>query len=225
MTTHSISMVRMKNLPRKDCNCYCSYCGIHNRSSSSWSLLLFQLWIVYSVFIIQLQQQVLGRLENNNYGSSKTSSMTKRRFGGGVGGRGNVFGMSRPLPSSSFTSIASLSSSTTYSSPPPPSSSMYNLILQQLRGGSSPSPRFPPSVVPSSVGSNSSWRQKQQQQQSGFTPQQYQHDANVDDDVEYRSASETKDMIDAFLTRDSRNSFIGTYDVLRSSIHCGICNK
>ncbi len=72
--------------------------------------------------------------------------------------------------------------------------------LLLLRGGSSPfSPRTPPTVQgrPGQVPSN--------KRRTSLSP-----DAEYEEEME--DDSSTRQMIDAFLTRDSRNSFIGTLD-------------
>jgi hypothetical protein len=79
-----------------------------------------------------------------------------------------------------------------------PPSSLFGII--HLRGGVSPF-RQPATPSKESPGQTSPWLQfqQQQQQQQQTTPAQ---EAQA-------TAEATKEVIDAFLTRDSRNTFIG----------------
>lgn len=87
---------------------------------------------------------------------------------------------------------------------PPPSLSSSSPCFKVVRGGSSP--RFPPSVV----GPTSSSQRRQRF--AADSPQQQQEEGNEEGTIadEDADAVSAKEMIDAFLTRDSRNTFVGT---------------
>jgi hypothetical protein len=75
----------------------------------------------------------------------------------------------------------------------------------RLRGGSSP--RFPPSVVPSQ---ESSSRRERLGGSRQFQSRRGGIELGAVEEDEQEDFASTKELIDAFLTRDSRNSFIGT---------------
>jgi hypothetical protein len=79
---------------------------------------------------------------------------------------------------------------------------------QKLRGGSATPPRFPPSVLPSPGQKSPFYRSRQRPSDPPFQPQREVSEDRSNEGAEGDAAS-AKEMIDAFLTRDSRNTFIG----------------